>query len=130
MAHACRKTCRKSVASRQGTTAGATDLNALRDVEGRLGRELERLVRMEKNNEAVRRGWEGMSDELRKGRRALEALLRDARSTLRALNIELPDEEEERRSPVGLSAESLGQALLASPENDVPRASAGAAGEG
>ena len=76
------------------------NIAALREVENRIQAEVDRLIRMEKHTEPVRRGLEGICDELRKARRALDSLLDDARSTLRALRIEVPDEQAERGSPI------------------------------
>jgi hypothetical protein len=60
-----------------------------------------------------------MTEEIRKARRALDLLLRDARSTLRALNIELQEEDVERGSPISLSSEAFERAVLAPAHNDV-----------
>jgi hypothetical protein len=108
-----------ALVTRAKALADASDITALRDVEARIEGELGRLEKMEKHNDGVRRGWEGMTDEIRKARKALDLLLRDARSTLRALNIELQEEEVERASPISVSGSAFGQAVLAAPRNDV-----------
>jgi hypothetical protein len=68
---------------------------------------------MEKHSDAIRRNVDGMSDEIRKAHKALDLLLRKAQSTLRALNVELHDEEAERGSPILLPTESFQDAVLA-----------------
>jgi hypothetical protein len=108
-----------ALVTRAKALVDASDITALRDVETRIEGELGRLEKMEKHNDGVRRGWEGMTEEIRKARRALDHLLRDARSTLRALNIELQEEEVERGSPISLSADAFEPSLLAPPHNDV-----------
>jgi hypothetical protein len=91
------------------------DITALRDVEGRIAAELDRLEKMEKHNEGIRRNCDGLGEEVRKARRALDLLLRKARSTLQGLNIELQEEAVERGSPIALSGDSLEQAAAALP---------------
>jgi hypothetical protein len=83
------------------------DLKALRDIEGRIEDELQRLERMEKHTESIRKNSDGISDEIRKAKRQLDLLLLDlllqkAKSTLTALNIELHDEAVERSTPMSL----------------------------
>ncbi len=96
-----------ALVTRTRTAGDAGDIAALRDVESRLESELARLDRLERHNENVRRGCEGISDEIRKARRALNDLIDDARSTLRALRVEVIDEEAERRSPIQASNDVL-----------------------
>jgi hypothetical protein len=93
-----------ALVARAKTLAAPGDVAALRDVEARIERELERLDRTEKHNLAIQRGSEGIAEEIRKGRSALAGLLDKARSTLRALNVELRDEAAERESPLGAPA--------------------------
>jgi hypothetical protein len=72
--------------STRGKTVGDQgDLEALRDVEGRIEDELRRLGKMEKHNEGIRKNSDGMADEIRKAERQLDLLLRKAKSTLLAL---------------------------------------------
>jgi hypothetical protein len=54
-----------------------------------------------------------IAEELRKARERFDILLRKAKSTLMALNIELNEEDAERTTPIMLSADSLSQALSA-----------------
>jgi hypothetical protein len=93
--------------SRTQSGADAGDLAALRNVEARLDAELARLDRLERHNDAIRRGSIGVDDEIRKARRELEGLLRDARATLRALDIAVNDEQVETTHPVVFARRSL-----------------------
>ena len=93
---------------RTKTTGDAGDIAALKDIEGRLETELSRLERMEKHSDAIRRNVESISDEIRRAQKAFDVLLRKAQSTLKALNIEVRDEETESSSPIGTLAH-LGQ---------------------
>jgi hypothetical protein len=89
------------------------DLEALRDIEGRIEDELRRLEKMEKHNEGIRKNSDGIADEIRKARRQLDLLLRNAKSTLAALNVELQEETIERSTPITLPSESYATATIA-----------------
>ena len=89
------------------------DLGALRDLEGRIEDELQRLGKMEKYNQSIRRGSEGLADEIRKAQHALDILLRKGRSVVASLQIELHDEALERGSPVALAPASFQNAARA-----------------
>ena len=108
------------LATRSNTIGDQGDLEALRDVEGRIEDELQRLEKMKKHNEGIQSHSEGIADEIRKAQRKLDLLLRKAKSTLIALNIELEEEEVERSSPIALHSDSYtaGTAALGS----LPRA--------
>ena len=73
---------------------------------GRIEDELRRLEKMEKHNEGIRKNSDGIADEIRKAQRPLDLLLRKAKSTLTALNIELRDEVFERSTPISLPFQS------------------------
>jgi len=104
--------------ARTHTVGDAGDIAALRDIEARIESELSRLARMEKHSEAIRRNVNGLDDEIRNAKKALDGLVQDAQSTLRALNVEVSDEASEGRSPITLSAGSLETAVLALPGGD------------
>src|SRR5205823_4533105 len=73
--------------------------------------EIRRVEKMEKYNEAIRKNSDGIADEIRKAQRTLDILLRKAKSTLTALNVELHEEGAERSTPITLPADSLKQAV-------------------
>jgi hypothetical protein len=101
------------LATRGRTMGRQADLEALRDVEGRIEDELRRLEKMEKHNEGIRKNSDGIADEIRKAQRQLDVLLRKARSTLTALNIELHDEALEQANPISLPSDSYAAATSA-----------------
>jgi hypothetical protein len=101
------------LATRGRAVGDQSDLEALRDVEGRIEDELRRLEKMEKYNEGIRKNSDGIADEIRKAQRQLDLLLRKAKSTLTALNVELHDETIERSTPIILPSESYTAATTA-----------------
>ncbi|MCA9678706.1 MAG: hypothetical protein KC464_27000 [Myxococcales bacterium] len=88
--------------SRNRAGADAGDLTAMRDVEERIQAELARLAKMEKCSDGIRRHNDELADELRKARNQFDLLLKKAKATLMALNVELVDEALERSSPLAL----------------------------
>lgn len=107
-----------ALVTRSKTLAAPGDVEAMRDVEARIEGELARLDKMSGHCESVRRGYEGLTEEVRKARRALDLLMRNARSTLRALQVELRDEAVERDSPIGTVGASFEDVQRALPAND------------
>lgn len=105
--------------TRTRTAGNPEDIAALRDIESRIETELSRLEKMQKCSEAIRRNVDGISEEIRKGRNALDLLLRKAQSTLGALNVEVVDEVGEAASPLMLPRGSLDRARLALTEGVV-----------
>jgi len=93
------------------------DITALRDIEKRIEDELTRLEKMERHSENIRKNVDGISDEIRKAQKKLDLLLRNARSTLTALNIEVSDEAIEAKSPIALPQGSFDAAVLAHPSS-------------
>jgi hypothetical protein len=86
--------------SRHRADADDADLAALQDAESRLLGEVDRLEKMEKTVEAIRRQADLLSAEIQKGQKALNLLVRNTKSTLSALNAEIVDEAAERSSPI------------------------------
>jgi hypothetical protein len=101
--------------TRARTAGDAGDIAALRDIEARIEGELGRLEKMEKHSDTIRKNADGIGDEIRKGQKALDLLLRKAQSTLRALNVEVSDEPAEASSPITFPKGSLEAAVLALP---------------
>ena len=96
-----------ALASRQRRQDDAGDIEALADIEHRIQRELDRLDKMRKLVESIRGDAEKLGEEVRKGTNAFDVLLRKAKSTLKALNVELIEAEEAKSAPVLLPAGSL-----------------------
>jgi hypothetical protein len=88
--------------TRSKTVGDAGDVTAIQDLESRIEHELDRLGKMEKHNESIKKSADNISEEIRKAQKALDLMLRNAKSTLRALNIELTEEAAERASPIFL----------------------------
>src|SRR5690606_16275291 len=101
--------------TRKKTQGEEGDINALHDVESRIEGELSRLDKMEKYNDSVRRNSDNIGDEIRKANKALDLLLRKAKSTLTALNVELVEEDIERGSPIDAGNGSFDEAVAALP---------------
>ena len=53
-------------------------------------------------NDKISKASDELRDELRKAERQFDRLLDKARDTLRALNVELADEDEEAATPISL----------------------------
>ena len=94
------------------------DLEALRDIEGRITSELSRLDKMRKSNDSIRKNSDAIGEEIRKAENALDLLLRKAKCTLTALNVELSEESEERTSPITFAKGSLDASREAIVEDD------------
>lgn len=117
-----------ALASRQRRPDDEGDVRALADVEHRIQKELERLDRMRKLAESIRNDADKLTEEVRKGGNAMDLLLRKAKSTLKALNVELTATHDAQVAPVELPAASLltaraalvpGEPLGQTPGNDV-----------
>jgi hypothetical protein len=107
-----------ALVARARTAGDEGDLAALRDIEARIGAEVERLGKMEKSAQAIRNHADKISEEIRTGTKRLDGLLGKAKATLRALKVELYDEDAERASPIAVPNGSLAaaQGALASGE--------------
>lgn len=102
-----------ALAARQRRPQDSGDIEALADVEHRIQKEVERLDKMRKLVESIRDDADKLSEEIRKGGKSFDLLLRKAKSTLKALNVELTAEEEAKASPIELPEDSLAQARAA-----------------
>ena len=113
-----------ALASRARRPDDAGDLQALADIEHRVQKELERLDKMRKLAESIRDDADKLTEEVRKGGNALDLLLRKARATLKALDVEVTEAEAVRSAPVLLPPGSLVQARAALEVEAVVRESA------
>ena len=88
--------------SRTKSVGDEGDLAALRDVEERIQAELKRVEKMEDSTDGIRRHCDTLEAELGKARKGLDLLLRKAKATLTALDVELVEEAVERACPLEL----------------------------
>lgn len=96
-----------AIASRQRRPDDAGDINALADIEHRIQKEIARLDKMRMLVEAIKEDATKLADEVRKGANAFDLLLRKAKSTLKALDVELTEAQDAKSAPVMLPAASL-----------------------
>ncbi|MBL0193997.1 MAG: hypothetical protein IPQ09_07185 [Myxococcales bacterium] len=82
-------------------------------MEHKIERELKRHEKMRGLVETIQKKADELADELRIGTKGLNGLVRDAKATLKALNVELANVEEERAEPLELPAGELGDARAA-----------------
>lgn len=83
------------------------DLAALATVESRVLSEIERHEKIQKLADRIRRDAEDIAKELDISDKKLRILLRDAKKTLKALNVEIEDADTARKAPVALPSGSL-----------------------
>ena len=115
-----------ALVARSRTVGDSGDIEALHDVEGRIEAEITRLDKMRRSTEQIRKHSDLISDEIRKGHDKLGLLLRKTKDTLKALNIELVEEEAERASPITLLPDSLEHAASAMEDHRTNGAAPGA----
>lgn len=101
------------LASRHKRGDDEGNIKALADVEHKIERELKRHEKMRALVETIQKKADELADELRIGTKGLNGLVRDAKATLKALNVELANVEEERAEPLELPAGELGDARAA-----------------
>lgn len=86
------------------------NVKALADVEHRIQQELARHDKMRKMADAIQKNAEELGTELRKGSDKMNRLLRGAKETLKALNVELVDAAAEGAEGIGLLEGTLNRA--------------------
>lgn len=103
------------LATRQLKPSQEGNIDALADIESRIQKELTRHQRMQRMAENIKKNADDLSDELRIGSDKMNVLIRNAKDTLKALNVELTESTEERGQPIALPVDSLStaRALLA-----------------
>lgn len=104
--------------TRKKTQGDAGEINALHDIEARIEGELARLDKMEKYNDSVRKNSDNIGEEIRKANKALDLLLKKAKSTLTALNVELVEEDVECASPIDAGNGSFENAVATLPRTN------------
>jgi hypothetical protein len=96
-----------ALVQRTKTVGEAGDIKALHDIGDRVEGEIARLDKMDKSCETIRKNVDSISDEVRKGKNALDLLLRKAREALKALHVDVFDEATERQTPIALPAGAI-----------------------
>jgi hypothetical protein len=96
-----------ALVTRQRRPGDAGDLKALADIESRIHHELARFEEMKKLAETIRGAAEKLEDKLRKGSDKLGLLLRNAKKTLKALDVELTLASDDVQEPIALALEAL-----------------------
>jgi hypothetical protein len=112
-----------ALASRGHRPEDEGNIAALSDIESRIQAELARLETMRELAVKIEKNARELQDEVRKGGNKLDLLLRHAKSTLKALNVELEDVEAAAAIPVALVPGSLDAAragLLRRPDAGPP----------
>lgn len=90
------------LATRQKRGDDDANIKALADVEQRIERELKRHDKMRELVETIQKKADDLGEELRKGTKGLQLLVKNAKATLKALNVELAAVEDERAEPMSL----------------------------
>lgn len=80
---------------------------------------------MRKSIESIEKSAHDLSEELRRGSDKLEDLLRRAKSTLKALNVELAEEEMEGVAPVSFPRASRARPALKAATPMLPEVASG-----
>lgn len=93
-----------ALAQRRRSTVDSGDLQALQGIEQSIVKEIERLDSMNASAGKIHKHADDITDEIRKGRKALARLVENAKRTLTALNIELRDDAAEEASPIEVGA--------------------------
>lgn len=104
--------------SRRKKMGDEGDRKALADVEKHMHEELSRLIRMRASVERITKSSDDLREELRKAQGKFEKLLDKAKSTLRALDVELVDEDAEVGTPISvppLAREVGGSGMIDAP---------------
>ncbi|MCC6664998.1 MAG: hypothetical protein IT375_14695 [Polyangiaceae bacterium] len=89
-----------ALATRRSPKADDADLQALARIEQRVAQEVERLERIRDAAEKIRKQTETIEKEVATGSKKLGSIVKDAKKTLAALDVELDDDELERETPV------------------------------
>lgn len=104
------------LATRQRRGDDDGNIKALADIEQRIEKELKRHETMRALTEAIQKKAEELGDELRKGTKGLQTLVKNAKATLKALNVEQAALDEERAEPLALPTTTPRGALVSAAE--------------
>ncbi|MBK8997352.1 MAG: hypothetical protein IPM35_16610 [Myxococcales bacterium] len=91
-----------ALATRRSPKADDGDLQALAKIEQRIAQEVERLERIRDAAGKIRKQADAIEKEATTGTKKLGNIVKDAKKTLAALDVELSDEAIERESPIAL----------------------------
>jgi hypothetical protein len=89
-----------ALAQRKSAVRDSGDINALADIENRLLKEVERLEKMDSEAEKIGKSASKIRDEVRKVTAELRRVADKGRATLRALQVEVHEEQIEVESPI------------------------------
>ena len=92
------------LATRKEKVADEGDIQALERVRIDIEKQLDRLGKIRKSNDGIKSHADKIENEVRLSEKGLAKLVENAEKTLRALNVELVNEEEEVRTPIRLSS--------------------------
>lgn len=89
-----------ALAQRKKVAADAGDIKALADIENRLLKQIARLEKMDSEAEKIGKSASKIRDEVRKATDELRRVVEKGKATLRALEVELDEEQAEIASPI------------------------------
>jgi hypothetical protein len=106
-----------ALAQRKNAVRDGGDINALADIENRLLKEVERLEKMDCEAEKIGKSAGKIRDEVRKATIELRRVVDKGKATLRALQVEVHEEQVEVENPITADAYRSG-----APYNDAASA--------
>ncbi len=92
------------LATRKEKVADEGDIRALERVRIDIEKQLDRMSKIRKSNDSIKSHADKIENEVRLSEKGLKKLVENAEKTLRALNVELVNEDEEVRTPIRLSS--------------------------
>jgi geranylgeranyl pyrophosphate synthase len=95
-----------SLASRKPQAKADASVDGVKDIEHALVAELERVEKMRKASDGIRKHNDTLKKELDKAEDELKDLVGKARETLRALDGAADNEDAEREEPIGFTGPS------------------------
>jgi len=92
------------LATRKEKVADEGDIRALERVRIDIEKQLDRMSKIRKSNDSIKSHADKIENEVRLSEKGLTKLVENAEKTLRALNVELVNEDEEVSTPIRLSS--------------------------